>query len=411
MNRPALMRGNIIQGPASIPQSTGKGVVMTTVTPKISKARAGLLHRLSQIDTNGGKVLSVYVDLDPREFATPRARESQIHSLTNEAEAMVDKLDQEAKKPLREDVRRVREFLLNDANDWTSDARAVAIFASSEHGLFDVVKAPEPLPRGVFVEDKPHVLPLRAMVEQGKWLVVLVDRRVARIFIGSPLSLKEYEETEDEVHGQHDQGGWSQARYARSVEEDVEDHLKNVSERLMTLHKSVDFDHIIIGTHEELWPRVTNRLHPYVAEDLIGRIDADVQMADAAELEEKLRSVQAQIEHERQEYLLGALRREVAIGRRAATGLSQVLSALNEARVDTLLVAEGFDAGGTGCPQCGYLSESAQECPVDGTHMEQVPSIVERAIEKAEDTSASVVTIREPDALGEGVSIAAVLRF
>ncbi|HEX2178175.1 MAG TPA: Vms1/Ankzf1 family peptidyl-tRNA hydrolase [Actinomycetota bacterium] len=383
---------------------------MATVTPKIQKARAGLVRRLSQIDGNG-KVLSVYVDLDPSEFATPPARESQIHSLTNEAEAMVEKLDQQAKKPLREDVRRVREFLLNNGNDWTTDAQAVAIFASGANDLFEVVKLPEPLPRGVFVDDRPHIQPLREMVDQDKWLVLLVDRRVARIFIGSPLALKEYDETEDDVRGQHDQGGWSQARFARAVEEDVEDHLKKVTDRLMTLHKSMDFDHILVGADEELWPRISNRLHSYVAEDVIGRIDADVQMDDAEELQTKVKSVQAQLEHEREQYLLGALRREVGIDGRAATGLSPVLAALNEARVDTLLIAEGFDATGTECPQCGYLSESAQQCPVDGTRMEQVATIFDRAVDKAEETSAEVFTVREPDGLGEGIPIAAILRF
>lgn len=382
---------------------------MSTLTPRVQKARAGLVRRLSRIGGNG-KVLSVYVDLDPTEFATPPARESQIKSLTNEAEALVEEFDQETKLPLRDDVQLVREFLLGD-EDWSSDARSIAVFASSQNGLFDVVKAPEPLPMGVFVDDRPYVTPLRDMVEQRKWCVALIDRRSARILIGSPVLLREFDEVEDEVHGQHHQGGWSQSRYARSVEEDVEDHLRNVADELLRLHQKRNFDHILISANEELWPRISNRLHSYVAEKVVGPIDVDEQRVDVAELQEKLKEISAQIQAEKEQALLEALQRGLANNSRAAAGLPQVLSALNEARVETVLAAEGFDAAGTVCPRCGYLSESAQECPLDGERTDAVDSILDRAMEKADEISADWVTVAQQKAMSENGSIAAVLRF
>jgi peptide chain release factor subunit 1 len=118
-----------------------------------------------------------------------------------------------------------------------SEAKGAAIFASTGNGLFDVIKLPEPVPMGVVVDDKPHVLPLREMVDQDKWCVLLVSRDMARIFVGSPVRLQEYDEMEEDVRGQHQKGGWSQRRFENVVEEDVEDHLKNVSDRLLTLRK------------------------------------------------------------------------------------------------------------------------------------------------------------------------------
>jgi peptide subunit release factor 1 (eRF1) len=382
---------------------------MATITPNIQKARAGLIRKLSEADPSG-KVLSVYIDLDPTEFATPPARESQVKSLTNEAEALVEGLDQNTKKPLREDVRLVRDFLLGDF-DWTSEARAVAIFASSENGLFEVVKLPEPVPMGVFVDDKPHVLPLRELIEQDKWCLLLIDRQVARIFIGSPVSLREYDEIEDEVHGQHQKGGWSQRRYENSVEEDVEDHLKNVSDRLLRLHKRMDFDHIVVGASEELWPRVAERLHSYVAENTVGRIDADVQMATAEDLQEQLKSIAAQHEAEREKELMGRLKEGLANRSRAVAGFEPVLTALNEARVETLLLAEGFNASGVTCPACGYLGATDAVCPVDGEITQKLASVIERLIERTDELSAETVTVRNPRALDHVGGIAAVLRF
>lgn len=382
---------------------------MATLTPKIQKARAGLIRKLSETDSQG-KVLSVYVDLDPTEFATPPARESQVKSLTNEAEALVEELDQDTKKPLREDVRLVRDFLLGDF-DWTSEARGVAIFASTENGIFDVVKLPEPVPMGVFVDDKPHVLPLRDLVEQAKWCVLLVDRQAARIFIGSPVALKEYDEVEDEVRGQHQKGGWSQRRYERSIEEEVEDHLKNVSDRLLRLHKSMNFDHIVVGASEELWPRIADRLHSYVSENTVGRIDADVQMATAEELQEQLKSIAAQQEAEREKELIGRLKEGLANKSRAVAGFEPVMQALNEARVETLLLAEGFNASGVWCPSCGYLGANDSTCPVDGEGTEMLDSILGRLVERTDELSGFTVTVRNPRALDGAGGIAAILRF
>ena len=382
---------------------------MATMTPKIQKARAGLIRRLSETDPSG-KVLSVYVDLDPTQFATPPARRSQITSLTNEAEALVEELDQDTKKPLREGVRLVREFLLGDL-EWTSEAKGVAIFASTENGLFDVVKLPEPVPMGVFVEDKPHVLPLRDLVEQEKWCVLLVSRDLARIFVGSPLGLREYDEMEEDVRGQHQKGGWSQRRFENVVEEDVEDHLKNVSDRLLTLHKQTDFDHIVVGAAEELWPRLSDHLHSYVSENTVGRIDADVQMATAEDLQEQLKSIAAEQEAEREQELIGRLKEGLANNSHAAAGLDPVLEALNEARVETLLLAEGFNANGVACPTCGYLGRTGTVCPVDGEPTQKVNSIVGRLIERTDELSAETVTVRNPKALDHMGGIAAVLRF
>jgi peptide chain release factor subunit 1 len=382
---------------------------MATLTPKVQRARVGLLRKLSELDSNG-KVLSLYIDLDPAEFATPSARESQINSLLSEAAGLVEQLDERSRKSLREDIELVREFLLGE-NDWSSDARSVAVFASSEDDLFDVVKLPEPAQRGAFVDDGPHVLPMREAVAQDKWCVVLVDRRHSRLLVGSPIRLKEYDETEENVHGQHDQGGWSQSRYARAIEEEVEDHLKSVSDRLLRLHKSMDFDHIVIGASDELWPRIAERLHPYVTEDVIGRIDVDVQNAGLDELQDELKNLEALVEQEREESLLEELRMRLGNDFRAASGLTRVLESLNEAKVATLLIAEGFDAGGTVCPKCGFLSEDARQCPVDGEPTQETVSIVEKMIERAEEMSAESVIVRSPSALATLGSVAALNRF
>ena len=70
------------------------------------------------------------------------------------------------------------------------------------------------------VDETPCVAPLlRYGADDEEWCVLLVNRKVARIFCGPATALEEIEQLEDDTHGQHQQGGRSQANYQRSVEQ------------------------------------------------------------------------------------------------------------------------------------------------------------------------------------------------
>ena len=76
----------------------------------------------------------------------------------------------------------------------------------------------------------PYVEPLVADADAERWCVLLVNRRNARFFVGDGGTLEETDRVEDDVHSQHDQGGWSQARYQRGVEKEKDDHLVHVAD-------------------------------------------------------------------------------------------------------------------------------------------------------------------------------------
>ncbi|MDQ4149330.1 MAG: hypothetical protein M3164_04975 [Actinomycetota bacterium] len=382
---------------------------MAKLNPTVQKARRDLLRKLDAAKSDGGKTLSIYLDLDPTEFAVAPARQTQVNSVLNEASELVDRLDQEHKKVLIQDLELVRGFL-EENDDWSAEARSIAIFVSSAGKFFNVVKLPEPIRRGVFIEDAPHTLPIKDILSAESWCVVLVDRRTARFFVGSPTELRELDETVDDVHSQHSAGGWSQARYERSVEEDVEDHLRNVVDRLLRLEKRTDFDHIVIGTNEELWPRIREKLHPYVAEDVIGRIDVDTQNADSEELQNVLQSLASQYEQQREQALIERLREGLGNNSRAAAGPDDVLRSLNEARVERLLVADGYMGEVKFCPKCGFLTQDGDECPLDGERL-QTATLVDKASERTEEIGGETFVVRDPEALKDFGSIAAILRF
>jgi peptide subunit release factor 1 (eRF1) len=99
-------------------------------------------------------------------------------------------------------------------------------------------------------------------------------------------------------------------------------------------------------------------------------------------------------------------------GGRGAAGLEETLEALNEQRVEVLLLQENFDAAGVCCPQCGWLgSPGIARCPADDTETVERDDITDLAVRRAVTQSARVVSVRDDDRLEPLGSIAALLRF
>lgn len=363
--------------------------------------RMDTLQRLSRLDTHGHPVLSVYLDLDPTRFPTPDTRDTQLGSLLDEARRQAG--DQEAD--------RVEAWL--DANGAIRQgARGLAIFSSAQAGIFEAVRLTSPVEPLAVVDTVPWLEPLAALVSPSDWGVAVLSRRAARLLRGGPGGLTEFAAIEDELHRRHAQGGWSQARFQRGIEEQVAAHVRAVADRLLRAHLRQPFTHLVIICSDELRPVVEHSLHSELTEVLAETVDADLEHASAEEIAAVLAPAIERAERARERSLIAQL--EQALGTRgpAAAGLDEVLSTLEQRRVETLLVAERGDLKAGLCPTCGRLStDGGHRCPLDGAILAEVDA-TEHAIEGATEQSAQVVFARyEPEWLHEHGQIAALLRW
>ena len=369
------------------------------------------LRRLAEVRLDRPVVLSLYLDLDPAQFATPPARATAVRSLLDEAERRVRErvgLAHQDRADLQASLERAGALLQNDLP--TEGAQSVAVFASDASGLFEVLALPRPVPSRVAIGRSPLVGPLARLERRERWCVALVSRRDARIFRGSPESLREVEQVHDVVFGQHDQGGWSQARYQRGIEKEKDDHLRHTAEVLMKQFKRRPFQRLILGGPREVVADFESKLHGYLSGRLGGRIEVDVDTATPEQVLAKTQPLFEEIEERREAAALDRL----GEGGRAAFDLQEVLRALNERRVECLLVDERFAAPGTACPECGWLGpDGERNCPVDGTELERLDDLTDAAIELTLQQSAEILAVRRRrEELQERAGgIAAMLRF
>src|SRR3954453_5873467 len=343
------------------------------------------LRRLAEVRPERGLVLSVFFNLDPSEFGTPAARATEATSVLTEAahkvEEAAERLGHDEAQALKSDVQRVRE-VLGTGDLAQNGTHGVAVYACGPADLLEIVSLAHPIESRAVVDDTPWVEPLLRAGADEEWCVLLVNRRVARIFCGPATRLAEVQQVEDDTHGQHQQGGWSQARYQRSVEQEKLTHLQHSLDTLFTHFKRDPFNHLVLGAPEDLATEVEDRLHPYLRERLAGRIGIDVENTSPDEVRTAAAKVVEEKLVAREREALDRMAEGVGRGGRGAAGIPDVMAALEQQRVECLLLADGFDA-----PER------------------------EAAIEKAITQSADVLVVRHHDDLEEYGGIGAVLRF
>jgi peptide chain release factor subunit 1 len=379
-------------------------------TSSISEA----LSRLAGLETNGHRVLSLYLNLDPSELPNLRERRMQLDALLADAErrGVGDGNGSRAYSvALREDIERVRGFL-TDAELAAPSARGLAIFCSVPADIFEVVTLPRPVEGMVAVEARPFIAPLVELTAPERWCVLLVSRRATRILRGTRARLVEVSSALDDVHGRHAQGGWSQSRFQRAIENEVDEHVRSACSALFERFKRRGFDRLLIASPAELHHRVEHELHADLRQRLAGHFEIDVERATPAEVQERAAPLIDADERRREHEALERLAEGMAPGGHAATGLEEVLQLLDERRVQTLLLAHGFTAPGFACPRCGRLGVSDAPCPTDGAAPEPHGDIVESAIGLALRQSADVLIVRhQPSELAEHSPVAALLRY
>ena len=238
-------------------------------------------------------VVSLFLDLDPSQFATAPARASQVRSLIDEAEhdrrLAKDDLSHADRSALTKDLEHLEEYLGSDEPP-VSGARALAVFCSSQDDLFEAVPLAEEIPPKVVIATTPYVEPLVAGPDEGLTAVVLITRRSGRILVGDVRHLHEKPRRSTTTStARHSRGGWAQSNYQRSIENDEQQHMRHVARELYQGWQQEPFARLVLsGTLEDVTQfalELHNDLRPLLMDD---RLDLGAESATLAEVRDAL---------------------------------------------------------------------------------------------------------------------------
>lgn len=365
------------------------------------------IRTLVNREGNGTPVTSVYLNTDGARYPKASDYEARLDALLKDARRRAEARGDGEGRTVAADADAISRWVRSEFD--RSGVKGLGLFARDGE-VFEHVSVALGVRNVARVDERPYVVPLQALLgRHHKIALVVVARDRARIFRHRLGVTEEYQRLESDVHGKHEQGGWSQARFSRGIEHERLHHFKDTAEVLQRLAEEEGIDALVLaGPHEEA-VGFRRTLHPYVEQVVHGEpLSLRVDLT-ADDLTRRLTEVEQELVSRRRAELLQRLAAAQGQAERAARGLRHVVEASNARRIETLFVVEG--AGQPGYrSSSGALALHEEDAKAFGTPVEAVDDLIDEVIEQAVLAGSHIELFRDPARL-DGDPVAALLRF
>jgi peptide chain release factor subunit 1 len=380
---------------------------------RMSTSSLDALRDLAGFRAAKGCAISLYLDLDPQTTVNPGDVQTRVNSLLDvggrNAGFESDSLTRDQKQGLKDDVEAIKRYFATDFD--RSGMRAFALFSSGLDNLWKPLPLPCAVADDVRLGRELYLAPLLTVLGRGEGaLVAVVSRERGEVYRLRGGRLHEIANETEDVPNQHDQGGWSQARYQRHVDEMVAKHLGHVGVQIDRLVRREPSTQLVILASEEIRSDVESVLSNEARSAIVGWASAQAHIAG----QELLEFAQPLLEEARAAQEREALERwreEASRDGRAAAGWESTLEAASDGRIELLLVQERANREAFACPQCGRGQLTNGNCPLDGARMEKRADGLDLAVHRTLEHGGSVWLARHSEDLAPVEGIGALLRY
>jgi hypothetical protein len=351
-------------------------------------------------------VLSVYLNVDPREQTTDEYRLELRRLLKHVSDAA----------PAADLAAVVRYF--EHEYDWSG--RGIAVFSCAAQPFWRAYSLAVPVASGATVARKPYIWPLAALLDAfDSYAVALVDRQETRLFLfgmGELISDAAFagEEVRRLKRGRGSSGGPGRrggAPVSGRHEEEVA--LRNIREaakaasRFWQRHRP---QRLVLAGADPTVAQFREELPKSIRDREIGAFSADIT-ASEAEIRERSLEILQRAEEQRKASLVDAVFTAAAKGRGGAIRLADTLGVAHEGRVETLVVARDFHRSGYQCRNCGYITDQKLPiCPFCGGEFAEIPDAAEALVTKVIEDGGKVEVIDDHPRIAE-FGVGALLRY
>jgi peptide chain release factor subunit 1 len=377
------------------------------------------LDRLAAFEPAPYPVISLYLNLQPGQTGR-----DQFHTFVRKefaARGRTYPAGSPERESLEKDFDRISKFLDTELDP---SANGVAVFACSAGEMFETVQMTAPIEQHwLSIGDQPHLYPL-ARIESlyPRYAAVLADTNTARILVFATGEVVSQEEIKGTRTRRTSQGGWSQARFQRHLENFHAQHAKEVVDVLEEIVQREGITQVIVAGDEVIMPLLRDKMSKQLADKVAEhvRIDTSAPLDEVVSASlEAMKRVHSQSEREKVEAAIGAYR----AGGLGVVGPEDTLEALVKGQVDELLITarvrelEPVGAGALvqpGNEATGALPEPVIEPSAAGEAADAETDTVRLAdelITKATQTGAKITFVEDPELLSEFGGVAASLRF
>lgn len=352
--------------------------------------------------TAASPVLSVYLNTDPS-AGNADAYRLRLRNMMKEVN-------------LPQDIEAIERYFNTEYN-WSG--RGVAVFSCAPQGFFRAYPLAVPVRDLISAGDRPAIKPLADLRDSfGGYGVVLVDKQGARVFSFHLGQLTEQEGVLGEAVKHTKQGGASTfpgrrggvAGQTHYVEEVVERNMKAAIDFAVRFFEGNHVRRVLIGGTDENVALFKSLLPKAWQSLVVGTFPMSMAASHTEVLAKAL-----QAGRDAETLRINRLVERVIAGAvqgSGVVGLADTLSSLNDGRVQTLVVLDGFEASVYRCASCERMTDEKRlNCAVCDGKMEMFPDGVELATSVALRAGGDVQTVCESPALLDAGSIGATLRY
>lgn len=368
------------------------------------------LKELAEYQSKTAPVLSVYLNVDSTQLTVDQSRL-----------ALKGMLKSAADKASRQDIKAVEKYF---DLEYDRRSKGIVILSCAAQDFWRVYPLAVPVDDHVYVSSQPYIKPLADILDiYDRYGVVLVNREGARLYLFYLGALQDVTGTygQELRAGRQDaagrggrsgrgssQGDWT-ASLEHRIDQLAERNLREVGELTQRFYKAGQCERIILAGTDENRARFMGLLSRDLQDKVVGSFAIDMGASVLDVLERSLEVIQTS-EAERKAGLVQAVITAAHKGN-GSLGLANTLNAVQEQRVQTLVISQGFRAPGSVCTHCAYLTlRKVNECPVCGGSAQIRDDIVDDLLHRALVNDVEVVFVQD-EALEEAGSIGALWRF
>ena len=377
---------------------------------------AGVLERLTQVNSGKYRVVTCYLKLEPRD----RSRGKYLIKVKNRVKAAVQGLprlglERSVEEQVRHDLNGIQQFLRSPGN--LPSTQGLAIFACEGIELFETVPLPVVYRSRLAVDGSPLVRELASVEDEfGRLLTVVLDRTGARFFEVSAYETRELSGLRaDSTRGkrfrgdQDGRGAWGEHTYNNRIRTEKQRHYEAIARELFAIDRRQPAHGIVLAGPGPDAGAVEPFLHSYLVERVIGTARLTPKDATPAVVHGTTLAVREAYERDAERALVHEMLEGVGTGW-GVNGLTPTLRALSRGQVRSLLVHADAAVHGFRCGDSGRLALSERECRGEGEPT-AVLDVVDEAIEEALRQGVDVNVVYEPEARDSIDSLGALLRF
>ncbi|HWC75113.1 MAG TPA: hypothetical protein VG454_14355 [Gemmatimonadales bacterium] len=316
------------------------------------------VERLVAIEPGKHRVVTCYLKLEPRD----RTRGKYLIKMKNrvrETESALSRqpLTHEERESIAADLHRILTYL--EEPNHLPRARGIALFASRDLGLFEVLPLPHVHRSRLAIEREPLVRELLVLEEEfGTILTVLHDRTAARFFevtaydsverpslaaVDASRAGKFHGGIQRQVlsRGGTPSGSAGEYKYHQRIRTEKHRLYAQIADRIFQINREKPLAGIVLGGMGVDAGAVIPHLHSYVHDLVLGVIKLNPKQASPAEVREATLTVREDRERAWERAHADAVKDGVPRGW-AVNGVDVTLKALSRGQVRTLL-ADGHD--------------------------------------------------------------------